>query len=105
MSSIHWEFLDAKYKCEIKGKTIHVYLQQDISLFVNQDISVKLPIKFKIKSGAVLIDTFNKKLTPVNQAFLLNCEEDGLRVTFYNRSNQSIDMKSGEILCIMRHVN
>ena len=102
---IYWVFLPAKHECEVKGKTMYVYLQQDLSLTVNKDVTLKLPIRFEIHSGAVALDTLDKRLVPVSQIFMTNSETDGLSVTFYNRSYQTIDMKAGDTLCILRHLS
>ena len=47
--TIHYEFLEAKYPCtRTHNATIHVFLQEDISLEVNNNIQIKLPLAFKI---------------------------------------------------------
>ena len=102
---IYWEFLPAEFVCERKNNTIHVYLQQDISLLVNKSIPLQLPVAFKINDGVVVLDAPDKRLVPVKQIFLTNSDNDGLRVIFYNRSYQVVDMNKGDLLCILRHLN
>ena len=101
---IRWEFLDAKWPCEVKNKTIYVYLQEDISLLVNKDINMHLPIKWKIKEGAVALTSVDRRLHPMTNLFLLDSEDDGLRITLYNRSYQTVDMKGGDPLCVLRYI-
>ena len=100
---IYWEFLNAKWPCEVKNKTMYVKLQEDVSLLVNKDISMLLPIKWKIR-GAVALASVDRRLHPMTNLFLQNSEDDGVRVTFYNRSYQTVDMKAGDLLCILRHI-
>ena len=101
---IYWEFLPARFECLKKGTTMYVHLQQDMSLTVNKDITLKLPILFKIKSGAVALDILDKRLVPMSQIFMSDSPPDGLPVTFYNRSYQMVNMKAGHVICILRYL-
>ena len=83
---------------------MHVYIQEDISLLVNKDVSLRLPITFKIKEGVVALSSVDRRLHPMTNLFLLDSEGDGLMVTFYNRSYQAVDMKAGDLLCVLRHI-
>ena len=102
--SVYWQILEAKWPCQIKNKTMYVYLQKTVSLIVNTDISMQLPIKFKIKEGAIALTPVDRRLHPMTNLFLLDSEDTGLKVTFYNRSYQTVDLKAGDLLCVLRHV-
>ena len=79
---IFWEVLPAKYPCKKIRSHIQVYLQKDVSVPVGKDISFTLPIKFKIKSGAVVLGPNDRRLVPVSEVFLFDSEHDGPEVIF-----------------------
>ena len=101
--TVFWTFLETEFQCEKKGNTIYVYLGHDISLLVNKELTLELPIQFQLSSGAVLVDTLDKRLMPLRQVYLTS--EDQFMVTFYNKSYQTVNLEKGDPICILRYVS
>ena len=102
--TIHYSFLPAKYPCtRTHHATINVFLQEDISLEVNNNIQIKLPLAFKIYGGIVGLSTLDERLVPVKEIYMTNTNDNGLTVTLYNRSYQRVDLTEGTKLVILRY--
>ena len=85
--TVHYEFSEAKYPCtRTHHVTINVFLQEDISFEVNNNIQIKLPLAFKTYGGLVGFCTLDERLVPVKEIYMTNSNDNGLVVTLYNRS-------------------
>ena len=102
---ITWNWLDAKYKCDrTYHDTMKVYMQETAKVGVKTFISVILPITFNICKGTVVVDMVDERLVPLKSCYMLDTPKTGLRTLVYNSSEEVVEIKEGELLCILRHV-
>ena len=102
---ITWNWLDAKYKCDrTYHDTMRVYMQETAKVGVKTFISVVLPITFNICKGAVVVDMVDERLVPLKSCYMLDAPKTGFKTLVYNSSEEVVEIKEGELLCILRHV-
>ena len=101
---ITWTWLDAKYKCErTHYDTMKVYMQETVKVGVKAHIAVVLPITFNICRGAVVVDTVDERLVPLKSCHMVDAPKTGLTTLVYNSSEEVVEIKGGDLLCILRH--
>ena len=103
--AIHYEFLQAKHPCTVTHHAIlNVFSREDISLEVNNNTQIKLPLAFRILGGLVSLSTLGERLVPVKEVYMVNSNDNGLVVTLYNISYSCYDRKAGGNTLILRYV-
>ena len=103
--TIKYTFLQAKYPCvRAHHSTIQVFLQEDLSLDINNNFQVQLPLSFMIHGGAVVLNTIDDRLVPVKQIYMTGSPKEGLIVTLYNRSYQRVSINKGYLFIIVRYI-
>ena len=103
--TVKYNFLPATYPCiRTHHDTIQVFLQEDISLDINNNFQVRLPLAFKIYGGAVVINAIDSRLVPVREVYMTHSPDEGLTITLYNRSFQRVDLKEKSLFLIIRYI-
>ena len=101
---ITWTWLDAKYKCDrTHYDTMRVYMQETAKVGVKTFISVVLPITFNICKGSVIIDMVDERLVPLKSCHMVDAPKTGLKTLVFNSSEEIVEIKEGDLLCILRH--
>ena len=79
-------------------------MQETAEVGVKTFIAVVLPITFNICKGTVTTDMVDERLVPLKSCYMVDAPKTCLKTLVLNSSEDVVEIKEGELSCILRHM-